>query len=63
MNILGVGCAAHLINNALQTSADMLPVDVESIVNKNFNIFVFLQSELKNLKSFVILWNFSTSHC
>ena len=29
MDILGVGCAAHLIHNALQTSADMLPVDVE----------------------------------
>jgi hypothetical protein len=29
MNILGVGCAAYLIHNALQTSAGMLPVDVE----------------------------------
>jgi hypothetical protein len=30
INILGVGCAVHFIPNALQTSADMLPVDVES---------------------------------
>jgi hypothetical protein len=39
VNILVVGCAAHIVHNALQTSADMLPVDVESIINKVFQHF------------------------
>ncbi|KAG8234289.1 hypothetical protein J437_LFUL015014 [Ladona fulva] len=30
-NIIGVGCAAHIIHNAIQTGADLLPVDVENI--------------------------------
>jgi hypothetical protein len=56
MNILGVGCAAHLIHNALQTSADMLPVDVESIVNKifqHFHIFAVRVEELETFCNFV----------
>ena len=56
MNILGVGCAAHLIHNSLQTSADILPVDVESIVNKifqHFNIFTVRVEELKMFCNFV----------
>jgi hypothetical protein len=39
MNIDGIGCAAHILHNALQTSADILPVDVEAIVNKLFQYF------------------------
>jgi hypothetical protein len=34
MNIRGIGCAAHILHNTLWTSADILPVDVEAIVNK-----------------------------
>ena len=56
MNILGVGCAAHLIRNALQTSADIPPVDVESIINKifqHFHIFTVRVEELKTFCNFV----------
>jgi hypothetical protein len=57
MNILGVGCAVHLIHNALKTSADMLPVDVESIIiNKifrHFHIFTVRVEELKTFCNFV----------
>jgi hypothetical protein len=36
INIRGIGCVAHILHNALRTSADILPVDVEAIVNKIF---------------------------
>jgi hypothetical protein len=39
MNIRGIGCVVHILLNALQTSADILPVDVEAIVNKIFQYF------------------------
>jgi hypothetical protein len=39
MNIRGIGCAAHILHNALRTSADILPVDVEVAVNKIFQYF------------------------
>jgi hypothetical protein len=39
MNIRGLGCAAHILHNALRTSADILLVDVEVIVNKIFKYF------------------------
>jgi len=52
MNILGFGCAVHLIHNALQTSADMLPVDVESIINKIFQHFHIFTARVEELKTF-----------
>jgi hypothetical protein len=39
MNIRGTGSAAHTLHNALRTCADILPVDVEAIVNKIFQYF------------------------
>jgi hypothetical protein len=39
MNIQGIGCATHILHNALRTSADILPTDVEAIVNKIFQYF------------------------
>jgi hypothetical protein len=36
MKIQGIGCATHMFHNALQTSADILLIDVEAIVNKIF---------------------------
>lgn len=38
-NILGMGCFAHIIHNAIQQAADSLPIDVESIVCKIFSFF------------------------
>jgi hypothetical protein len=42
MNIRGIGYAAHILHNALRTSADILPVDVETIVNKISQYFPHL---------------------
>jgi citrate lyase gamma subunit len=39
MNICGKGCVSHILHNALRTSADILPVDIEAIVNKIFQLF------------------------
>lgn len=33
-NVMGIGCAAHIINNAIRTAADLLPIDVDAIVKK-----------------------------
>jgi hypothetical protein len=39
MNLQDVGCSGHILHNALQTSTDILPIDVEAIVNKIFKYF------------------------
>jgi hypothetical protein len=39
MKILDTGCAAHILHNALQSSADILPTDAEATVNKIFQYF------------------------
>jgi hypothetical protein len=55
MNIQGIGCAAHILHNALQTSADILPIDVEAIVNKivqYFHIYMVRVGELKEFCDF-----------
>jgi hypothetical protein len=31
---MGVGCAAHIVHNCLQTEVDALPIDIEVIVVK-----------------------------
>lgn len=36
---IGVGCAAHIIHNAAQTAADMLPTDIETIAVKIYIYF------------------------
>ena len=30
--IIGVGCAAHIIHNAIQTACDLLPVNIENMI-------------------------------
>jgi len=55
-NICGIGCAAHVLHNAIQSSADILPIDLESIVIKIFSIFIYyILFILKIWKNFVIL--------
>jgi hypothetical protein len=48
--IIGVGCAAHILHNAMQTAADLLPIDVESIVVKiysHFYIYICEESDVQ----------------
>jgi len=51
-NICGVGCAAHILHNAMQTSTDILPIDVECIVNKIFQYFRIYTVRVEELKEF-----------
>lgn len=51
-NINGIGCAAHILHNAIQSSADVLPIDVEIIVNKIFQFFHIYTVRVEHLKEF-----------
>lgn len=51
-SIIGVGCAAHIIHNDIQTDADLLPVDVENIVVKIYTYFLIYIVRVKMLKEF-----------
>lgn len=51
-NILGIGCAAHIVHNAMQTSADILPIDADTIINKVFQYFHIYAVRVSELKSF-----------
>jgi hypothetical protein len=52
MNIRGTGCAAHILHNALRTSADILPVDAEAAANKIFQYFHIYTIRMEELKEF-----------
>lgn len=52
LKILGVGCAAHIVNNAINTAADLLPVDIESIVTKIYGYFYIFTVRTEKLKEF-----------
>jgi hypothetical protein len=52
MNIQAVRCAAQILHNALQTSADILPIDVEAIVNKIFQYFHIYTVRVDELNDF-----------
>jgi len=49
-NLIGVGCAAHITNNAIQRAADLLPIDVENIIQKIYGHFYIYTIRVNNLK-------------
>jgi hypothetical protein len=51
-NICGIGCATHVLHNAMQSSADILLIDVKSTVNKIFQYFHINTVRVENLKEF-----------
>ena len=38
-NILGIGCSAHIINNTIQTAVDVLPIEIEAVIQKIYSFF------------------------
>jgi hypothetical protein len=52
INIRGIVCAARIWHNALRTSADILPVDVEATVDKIFQYFHIYTVRVEELKKF-----------
>ncbi|KAF0692998.1 protein FAM200B-like, partial [Aphis craccivora] len=51
-DLIGVGCAAHILNNAVQTAADTLPIDVQVIIGKIFQHFYIYTVRVHALKEF-----------
>lgn len=50
--IVGIGCAAHIIHNAFDSACDQLPIDVEPLVvnvYKHFHIHTLRAETLKEL--------------
>ncbi|KAK8785204.1 hypothetical protein V5799_008430 [Amblyomma americanum] len=58
--ILGIGCAAHIVHNTVQTAADCLPLDIEAVIVKIYSYF-YIYTVWNRSKSFVILHQWSTS--
>lgn len=51
-SLIGVGCAAHIMNNAVQSATDCLPIDVQSIVVKIYSYFHIYTVRVESLKEF-----------
>lgn len=51
-NIEGIGCPAHILHNTASTAADVLTVDLESIVLKIYKYFSIFTVRNERLKSF-----------
>jgi hypothetical protein len=47
-----VGCAACIVHSEVQTSADILPLDIENVVNKIFQYFHICTVRVEELKEF-----------
>lgn len=47
--LVGIGCAAHILNNAIQTAADRVPIDVQTFITKFYSYFyIYIQCALMN---------------
>lgn len=51
-NIVGVGCSAHVLHNAIHHGCDTLAIDVESIIMKIYNFFSIYTVRTEALKEF-----------
>lgn len=54
--ITGIGCAAHIVHNGVAAAADVLPLDIDSILRKiynHFSIYTLRNEKLKDYCDFV----------
>lgn len=51
-DLIGIGCAAHIINNTIQTAADSLPIDIEAVVVKMYAHFYIYTVRVETFKEF-----------
>lgn len=49
--LIGVGCAAHIVHNALKSACDTMPFDVECIVVKIYSEFYIYTARVESLKA------------
>lgn len=50
--IIGIGCGAHIIHNAIKSAADGLPIDYECIIVKIYSFFYIYTVRVEALKEF-----------
>lgn len=50
--LIGIGCGAHIIHNAIKSAADGLPVDYECIIVKIYSFFYIYTVRVEALKEF-----------
>ncbi|CAL1279908.1 unnamed protein product, partial [Larinioides sclopetarius] len=50
--LIGIGCGSHVIHNAIQSAADRLPLDYESIIVKIYSFFYIYTIRVEALKEF-----------
>ncbi|GBP66580.1 hypothetical protein EVAR_47836_1 [Eumeta japonica] len=50
--LIGIGCGAHIIHNAIKSAADGLPLDYESIIVKIYSFFYIYTVRVEALKEF-----------
>lgn len=48
--LIGIGCAAHIVHNALKTACDSLPIDIECFVVKIYSYFHIYTVRVEKLK-------------
>jgi hypothetical protein len=51
-SLIGIGCAAHIVHNAVQTATDCLPIDIEAAVFKIYSYFYLYTVRVESLKEF-----------
>ncbi|CAL8119834.1 unnamed protein product [Orchesella dallaii] len=51
-DLVGIGCAAHIVHNSVETAADCLPLDVEAILAKIYKYFSIYTVRTESLKEF-----------
>jgi hypothetical protein len=51
-SLIGIGCAAHIVHNAVQTATDCLPIDIEAAVVKIYSYFYLYTVRVESLKEF-----------
>ncbi|XP_066492309.1 uncharacterized protein [Tiliqua scincoides] len=51
-NIVGIGCPAHILSNAIQHGADTLGIDLECVVMKLYNYFSIYTVRTEQLKEY-----------
>ena len=48
--LIGIGCGAHIIHNAIKTAADCQPIDLECIIAKIYSHFYIYSVRVEFLK-------------
>ncbi|CAB3256295.1 unnamed protein product [Arctia plantaginis] len=50
--LIGIGCGAHIVHNAIKTAPDCLPLDFECIIVKIYSFFYIYSVRVEALKEF-----------